>query len=96
MAANPAKIFQLSTIDCGDFTLQGYSVAGEESVVCVPELDVVFDIGRAPRECLSINHVLLTHGHMDHSAGIGYYFSQRDFQGIAGARPWCPSRWPSP
>ncbi|KPK86220.1 MAG: hypothetical protein AMJ81_01880 [Phycisphaerae bacterium SM23_33] len=66
-----------------DLTLAGYSVAGEESVVIVPELDVVFDIGKCPREALPINHVLLSHGHMDHAAGVAYYFSQRDFQGIA-------------
>ncbi len=78
------RSFKLSTIPIEGFTIAGYSVAGEESVICVPELDVVFDIGRAPRECLAINHVLLSHGHMDHAAGIGYYFSQRDFQGIGG------------
>ncbi len=74
---------QLSTLSIDELTLSGYSVAGEESVVIVPELDVVFDIGKCPREALRINHVLLSHGHMDHAAGVAYYFSQRDFQGIA-------------
>ncbi len=76
------RSWKFSTVKTEGFTVSGYSVAGEETVICVPELDVVFDIGRAPRECLAINHVLLSHGHMDHAAGIGYYFSQRDFQGI--------------
>ena len=76
--------WQLSVIEMGDFSLAGYSVAGEESVIIAPELDVVFDIGKCPREALRINHVLLTHGHMDHAAGVAYYFSQRDFQGIEG------------
>jgi len=75
--------YQLSVLNLEDLTLAGYSVAGEESVVIVPELDVVFDIGKCPREALRINHVLLSHGHMDHAAGVAYYFSQRDFQGIA-------------
>lgn len=57
----------------------GHSLAGEETYVIVPELDVAFDFGRAPREMVSINHVFLTHGHMDHSAGIAYYCSQRLF-----------------
>jgi len=73
---------QLSLLTVDDLTLAGYSVAGEESVVIVPELDVVFDIGKCPREALRINHLLLSHGHMDHAAGVAYYFSQRDFQGI--------------
>jgi ribonuclease Z len=74
--------YQLSQLTIGDFTLVGYSVAGEESVVVAPELDCVFDIGKCPREALTVNHVLISHGHMDHIAGLPYYFSQRDFQGI--------------
>jgi ribonuclease Z len=61
----------------------GYSVAGEESVVALPTLDVCFDVGKAPDQILSVNHVLLTHGHMDHTAGIAYYCSQRDFREMA-------------
>lgn len=74
--------YKLSRISMGDFTILGYSVAGEESVILVPELDVCFDIGKCPREALAVNHVLLTHGHADHSVGLLYYFAQRDFQGI--------------
>jgi ribonuclease Z len=61
----------------------GYSVGGEETVVALPTLDVCFDVGKAPDEILSVNHVLLSHGHMDHAAGIAYYFSQRDFREMA-------------
>jgi ribonuclease Z len=75
--------YQLSEVRVGEFTLAGYSVAGEEAVIVAPELDCVFDIGRCPREALAVNHLLLTHGHMDHVAGLPYYFAQRDFQGIA-------------
>ena len=78
--------YKLSVLDVEGLEIAGYSVAGEESVVLVPELDVAFDIGRCPHEALRINNVLLTHGHMDHAAGVAYYFSQRDFQGIEGGR----------
>jgi len=74
----------------GDFTLAGYSVAGEESVIVAPELDCCFDIGKCPREALTVNHVLLSHGHMDHVAGLPYYFAQRDFQGIADGTALVP------
>lgn len=82
--------YQLSTITAQSLTIAGYSVAGEESVILVPELDIIFDIGKCPREALALNHVLLTHGHMDHAAGIAYYFSQRDFQGISGGTALVP------
>lgn len=63
----------------GGLEIHAYSLAGEESVITVPELNVAFDFGRSPRELVAIDNVCLSHGHMDHSAGIGYYFSQRAF-----------------
>ncbi|MHC4444289.1 MAG: MBL fold metallo-hydrolase [Planctomycetota bacterium] len=61
--------------------IQGFSLAGEETVIALPEMNLAFDVGRAPREIIGIDHICLSHGHMDHAAGIAYYFSQRNFQG---------------
>jgi ribonuclease Z len=72
----------LATIKIDELEITGYSFAGEETVVAVPILDVCFDIGKAPEQVISINNVLLTHGHMDHSAGFAYYLSQRNFCGM--------------
>ena len=71
----------LASININDLEILGYSVAGEETVVAIPKLDVCFDIGKAPDQFIPINHVLLTHGHMDHAAGFAYYLSQRNFCG---------------
>jgi len=73
----------LASIKIDDLEIIGYSVAGEETVVAMPQLDVCFDIGKAPDQIIPINHILLTHGHMDHAAGIAYYLSQRNFCGIS-------------
>ena len=73
----------LAHIKIDDLEIIGYSVAGEETVVAVPKLDVCFDVGKAPDQIIPINHILLTHGHMDHAAGIAYYLSQRNFCGIS-------------
>lgn len=67
----------------GGVRLQGFTLAGEETVIIVPEMNVAFDVGRAPREVIGIDHICLSHGHMDHAAGLAYYFSQRNFQGNA-------------
>jgi len=66
--------------------LAGFTLGGEESVIIAPEFNVAFDVGRAPREVIPIENVCITHGHMDHAAGVAYYFSQRGFLGIAGGR----------
>ena len=73
----------LAHIKIDDLEIIGYSVAGEETVVAMPQLDVCFDIGKAPDQIISINNVLLTHGHMDHAAGIAYYLSHRNFCGLS-------------
>ena len=73
----------LAHIKIDKMDIIGYSVAGEETVVAVPQLDVCFDVGKAPDQIIPINNVLLTHGHMDHAAGLAYYLSQRNFCGIS-------------
>jgi ribonuclease Z len=71
----------LAYIKIDELEIIGYSVAAEETVVAMPQLDVCFDIGKAPDQIIPINNILLTHGHMDHAAGIAYYLSHRNFCG---------------
>ena len=73
---------KFAKLQLGAIHVIGYSVAGEETVIQVPELDVCFDVGRAPHFCLTSNILCISHGHMDHLAGIAYYLSQRHFQGL--------------
>jgi ribonuclease Z len=80
----------LAQVTIEDLDIIGYSVAGEETVVAMPQLDVCFDIGKAPDQIIPINHVLLTHGHMDHAAGIAYYLSQRNFCGMSAGMILAP------
>ncbi|TWT45494.1 ribonuclease Z [Phycisphaerae bacterium RAS1] len=85
MASAPAEFV------FGSIRVLGASLAGEETCIMLPELNVAFDVGRAPRDLLSIDHVFLSHGHMDHAAGIAYYFSQREFVGNAPGNLYVPA-----
>ena len=86
----------LAKIEIDDLEILGYSVAGEETVIGIPQLDVCFDIGKAPDQLISISHVLLTHGHMDHAAGIAYYLSHRKFNGMSEGTVLTPTNTLTP
>ncbi len=86
----PPRRPQLGFLYVPPYRIEGLSIAGEESSVAVPELGVCFDIGQAPKAILPCGYAALTHGHMDHAAGIAYYFSQRHFQGMGTGNVICP------
>jgi ribonuclease Z len=82
MAEKSFLVQKFAKIPFGPLHLIGYSVAGEETVIQVPELNVCFDIGRCPYFALTSDFICISHGHMDHVAGLPYYLSQRYFQGM--------------
>ncbi len=74
---------RMKKITLDGYTIAGYSVAGEETVISMPDLNVCFDVGRCPEEALLMDNLFISHGHMDHCAGIAYYCSQRGFREMA-------------
>jgi ribonuclease Z len=87
---------KFAKLNFGQHTVLGYSVAGEETVVQIPELNVCFDIGRCPLFALTSDIVCIGHSHMDHIAGLPYYFSQRHFQGLKTGTVLLPSELVGP
>ena len=97
MAVQKSFLIQkFAKLKLGSIHVIGYSVAGEETVIQIPEMDVCFDIGRAPYFSLASNIVCLSHGHMDHVAGLAYYLSQRCFQGMKGGTILLPAELHEP
>lgn len=88
----PPRMGQLGYLYLPPLRIQGTSIAGEATSVMVPEYDVCFDIGTCQRPMLSAKYVAISHGHMDHVAGLPYYFSQRWFQGMGTGICVCDKR----
>ncbi|WPU66617.1 MBL fold metallo-hydrolase [Peredibacter starrii] len=55
----------------------GLSLAGVRTSIAIPELSLAFDLAQGLPHAIGMNHFLITHGHMDHSAGIPYVISQK-------------------
>ncbi len=87
MPPNKHVNFSLSGIN-----MTGYSVAGEETVISIPEMNLCFDIGRCPEHALLMDNLFLSHGHMDHAAGLSYYFSQRNFREMVPGKIYLTER----
>ena len=64
--------------------LRGMSVAGRETWFHFPTLGFAFDLGRSPWELVSVPQIFLSHPHLDHGAGLAYWFSQRRLLRLAG------------
>ncbi|MCA9293591.1 MAG: ribonuclease Z [Phycisphaerales bacterium] len=78
----PPRESSLGFLFVPPYRVQGWSMAGEQTCVMVPELDLCFDIGQCPRAALAAKHLCISHGHMDHIGGLAYWCSQRYFQGM--------------
>ena len=85
----PAREGQVGFLFIPPFRIQGMSVAGEQTVIQIPELDINFDMGQCTRSSLTSDKVLLSHAHMDHLGALPYWLSQRNFQKLVVHSPLC-------
>ena len=85
----PPRDHRVGFIYSPPWRIQGISVGGEQTVIQVPELGLNFDIGLCPRIALAAEFTALSHGHMDHVAGLPYWFSQRSFMKMSPGICFC-------
>ncbi len=78
-------------VKCARFTLEGISISTVETYVKVPELNLIFDIGRGPRDAVNLDHCLLSHGHQDHALGLTKYISTRGLLDMAPPTIYAPA-----
>jgi len=70
----------------GPLLIAGGTRAGDGTLILLPQLHLALDAGRPHRSLPPMTTVLVSHGHMDHIGGVGYWASQRQLQAMGPAR----------
>ena len=70
--------------------IEGVSIAGRESFYKLPGFRTLLEFGRAPEDTVSYATVCLTHGHLDHAAGLAHHASRRRLERLPAARVFAP------
>ena len=77
-------------IDAAGIEIEGVSIAGHESFYKLPGFRVLLEFGRAPEDTLGYSTICLSHGHLDHAAGLAHHASRRRLAGLPPARVFVP------
>jgi len=87
-------------VEAAGIHIEGVSIAGHESFYKLPGFRTLLEFGRAPDDVVGYPTVAVSHGHLDHIAGLAHYASRRRLQGLPPARILVPreavgpvSRW---
>lgn len=75
----------------GKLRLVGGSRAGEGSILLLPQVRTALDAGRPSRALVPMQHVAISHGHLDHILGLPAWASQRQLQGMPGGQVYAPA-----
>jgi len=74
----------------GRLRIAGGSRAGEGTLILLPQLRLALDPGRPHRALTPMSTSFVSHGHLDHLGGIGYWASQRYLNAMGAAVALAP------
>jgi ribonuclease Z len=78
------------SLDAAGIAIEGVSIAGHESFFKLPGFRTLLEFGRAPDDTLAFSTICLSHGHLDHAAGLAHHASRRTLTGLGPARVLAP------
>lgn len=73
------------------YKFQGLSLSGIRTAIAMPELSLCFDVAQGYPFVLNLKHYFISHGHMDHAAGIPYIISQRAMNSLDPGKFYMPA-----
>ncbi|KAF8691467.1 hypothetical protein HU200_040611 [Digitaria exilis] len=73
------------------YDVEGISVAGDETCVIFPALNLAFDIGRCPPLAVSQDHLFVSHAHADHIGDLHKYVGKRRKKGMRPPTVFVPA-----
>ncbi len=79
------------SLEAAGIPIEGVSIAGHESFYKLPGFRTLLEFGRAPEDVLGFATVCVSHGHLDHMAGLAHFASRRKLQGLPEARVYLPA-----
>ncbi len=78
------------SIEAAGIPIDGVSIAGHESFYKLPTFRTLLEFGRAPEDTVGYANVCVSHGHLDHMAGLAHHGSRRKLAGLAPGRVFIP------
>lgn len=78
-------------LEAAGIEIEGVSIAGHESFYKLPGFRTLLEFGRAPDDVVGYATVCVSHGHLDHMAGLAHYASRRRLARLPAARVFVPA-----